>query len=211
MENIVFQTPRRIDPSDVQVPPGYRVEAVATGLTYPTSVAFDSAGSVYVAEAGYSYGSTITDGRILRVEPDGTCIQVVGGLRGPIGGIAYYRDATHNGFFVTEGGYPARVSYAGLDGSFRPIVEGLYGPGDHFLGMPVVAPDGWLYFGQGTYTNSGVVGPDNYGYGWLQLQPLAHDVPGYDVTLTGQNYSYFNPLSVDPKRKVYTGAFSSLG
>ncbi|MCL6430101.1 MAG: PQQ-dependent sugar dehydrogenase [Anaerolineae bacterium] len=211
MESIVFHTPRRIDPADVQVPPGYRIEAVAAGLAYPTNVAFDSMGGVYVAEAGYSYGGTVTDGRILRVEPDGTCVQVVGGLRGPVGGIAYYRDGTHDGFFITEGGYPPRVSYAGLDGSYRPILEGLYGPGDHFLGMPVVAPDGWLYFGQGTYTNAGIVGPDNYGYGWLALQPMACDVPGYDVTLTGQNYSYLNPLSIDGKRRARTGAFSPVG
>lgn len=207
MHNIVFETPRRVDPADVQLPPGYRIEPVATGLTFPTSMVQDDAGRVYVAEAGYSYGAVRTDARILRLERDGSTTQVIGGLRGPIGGIAYY----DNGFYVAEGGYPPRISYAGLDGSFRPIVEGLYGPGDHFTTMPIVGPDHWLYFGQGTYTNSGVVGPDNYGYGWLQLQPRAHDVPGYDVTLSGQNYAYFNPLSLDPKRRVSTGAFQSLG
>ncbi len=44
------------DPKAAQVPDGYRVEAVWTGLTYPTSVEIDAAGTVYVAEAGYSYG-----------------------------------------------------------------------------------------------------------------------------------------------------------
>ena len=163
------------------------------------------------AEAGFSYGGARVEGRILRLERDGSYNPIVNGLRGPVGGIAFYRDGGHNGFFVAEGGYPARISFAGLDGSLRPIVEGLPGPGDHFTCMPVVGPDGWLYFGQGTYTNSGVVGPDSAGYGWLQLQPEAHDMPGYDITLTGQNYTYFNPLSLDPKRRVRTGAFSKLG
>lgn len=47
------------DPSAVQVPEGYRAEVVVTGLTYPTSVEFDDAGSMYIAEAGYSYGDEL--------------------------------------------------------------------------------------------------------------------------------------------------------
>lgn len=37
---------RTVRPADIAVPAGYRVEAVATGLDFPTAVAFDGAGRV---------------------------------------------------------------------------------------------------------------------------------------------------------------------
>src|SRR5213595_1926261 len=49
----------KVPPPDAvaaQVPAGYRVEVVLSGLTYPSSVEFDDAGNMYVAEAGYVYG-----------------------------------------------------------------------------------------------------------------------------------------------------------
>ena len=207
VSTVLFKTPRIVDPTDVQLPPGYIIEPVITGLTFPTSMACDEECNVYVAEGGYAYGGVRTEARILRLERDGSLTTVIGGLRGPVTGIANYGA----GFYVSEAGYPPRISYCGLDGGYKPILEGLPGPGDHGTGMPVVGPDGWLYFGQGAYTNAGVVGPDNHRYGWLQLQPQAHDVPGYDITLTGRNYAYPDPLTLDAKRQVVTGAFSSLG
>jgi hypothetical protein len=47
-----------------------------------------------------------------------------------------------------------------LHGSIMPLVEGLPSLGDHHTDGPVIGPDGFLYFGQGTATNS-VVGEDN--------------------------------------------------
>ena len=51
-----FTPPRIVNPADIALPPGYKIETVATGLTFPTGVDFDEDGSVYVIEAGYSYG-----------------------------------------------------------------------------------------------------------------------------------------------------------
>jgi hypothetical protein len=65
-----FTPPRLIEPSDVALPPGYKIEAVAQGLTFPSGVTFDEAGRVYVIEAGYSYGEVWTVPRLLRIEPD---------------------------------------------------------------------------------------------------------------------------------------------
>ena len=45
----------------------YRVEAVTTGLTFPTDVTFDDSGRAYVIEAGYSYGESWTTPRLLRI------------------------------------------------------------------------------------------------------------------------------------------------
>src|SRR5688572_3629944 len=58
---------RDIDPGDVALPPGFRIEAVARDLTFPTSVTFDDRGRVYVLEAGYAYGEKWTTPRLLRV------------------------------------------------------------------------------------------------------------------------------------------------
>src|SRR3954464_22588 len=47
---------RKIEARGVGLPPGYTIEAIATGLTFPTGVVTDDSGRVYVTEAGYSYG-----------------------------------------------------------------------------------------------------------------------------------------------------------
>src|SRR4051812_44314520 len=75
---------RQPSPSDVAVPPGYRVEVVATNLNFPTGVAFDDQGRPYVVEAGYAYGESFTTPRVLRVEPDGrTTVITEGDQLGP--------------------------------------------------------------------------------------------------------------------------------
>ena len=51
-----FSGARTVNAADIALPSGYRAEVVATGLTYPTGVAFDGSGRVYVTESGYSYG-----------------------------------------------------------------------------------------------------------------------------------------------------------
>lgn len=78
----------------------------------------------------------------------------------------------------------------------------------------MIGPDGWLYFTQGTATNSGVVGIGNYKLGWLKRDPLYHDIPCEDVVLAGTNYTTANPFSEraeepfsDDPETVTTGAF----
>ncbi len=55
------------------------------------------------------------------------------------------------------------------DGTKEDIIEGLPSNGDHHNNRVVFGPDGKLYFGQGTATNSGVVGRDN---GWVKEHPF---------------------------------------
>ena len=92
-----------------------------------------------------------------------------------------------------------------------PLAEGLPSLGDHHTNGPVVGTDGKIYFGQGTATNSGVVGIDNATFGWLKRHPGFHDVPGQDVTLTGENFETDNPLTDDAGGKAETGAFLPFG
>ena len=49
---------RIVKPSAINLPPGYRVEAVATGLNFPSDVTFGPDGEMYASEAGgHFYGT----------------------------------------------------------------------------------------------------------------------------------------------------------
>ncbi|GAB3199165.1 glucose/arabinose dehydrogenase [Pontibacter aydingkolensis] len=200
---------RTVNPRDIALPEGYTAEAVATGLTFPTAVAFDEQGQLYVIEAGYSYGEVFLEPKLLRVENNGNLATVATGQKnGPWTGVTY-----HNGnFYVAEGGQMTggkllRISPAG---NISTVIENLPTLGDYHTNGPVAGPDGKLYFGLGTATNSGVVGPDNYEYGWLKRHPQFHDIPCQDVTLTGQNYTSEIPLDTKSGKQT-TGAYSAYG
>jgi hypothetical protein len=68
---------RRTNPDDIALPSGYRIEAVASGFTFPTGVAFDDEGTPHVIEAGYSYGEVFTVPRLARVNRDGTLTELL--------------------------------------------------------------------------------------------------------------------------------------
>ncbi len=202
-----FSPPRQVAAADVAVPPGYRVEVVATGFTFPTGVAVDEAGVPHVVEAGYSYGEVWTTPRLLRVNPDGSTTEIArGGKNGPWNGVAYSR----GDFYIAEGGEleGGRILRVSRDGRVTALVENLPSLGDHHTNGPAVGPDGRIYFGQGTATNSAVVGPDNAAFGWLERYPDFHDTPCRDVTLVGRNFESRDVVNEGVGRKVSTGAYS---
>jgi hypothetical protein len=102
----------------------------------------------------------------------------------------------HNGgLYVSHRGKMPTVS---ADGTIKDLVTGLpSNGGDHFNNEMAIGPDGKLYFGQGTATNSGVVGLDNaYPYVWLLLHPDVYDVPAQEVELTGESFLTPHPNNV---------------
>ncbi|MFP4347214.1 MAG: PQQ-dependent sugar dehydrogenase [Desulfococcaceae bacterium] len=206
-----FNPPREVDPADIALPDGFQAEVVATGLTFPTGVGFDDEGGVYVVEAGYSYGEVWTTPQLLRIDPDGDGFTVVaaGGDNGPWTGVDF-----HNGaFYVAEGGEleGGRIVRITKDGKMTALVSNLPSRGDHHTNGPETGPDGRLYFGIGTATNSAVVGIDNYKFGWLQRYPDFHDTPCRDITLTGENFTTKNPFEPESDEKMVTGAFVPFG
>lgn len=215
---------RHVNPHDVWLPPGYKIEPVVQGLNFPTGVAFDDKGRVFVVEAGYSYGETWTEPRLVRVDAPDVINVVARGSNGPWTG-ATFNDGN---FYVSEGGEArgGRILKVTPDGTVTALVEDLPGTGDHHTNAPVIGPDGYLYFGQGTATNSGIVGIDNYNFGWLRRYPAFHDIPAKDVTLAGVNYESTDPFTpavelkwyqkllpftAPPRKLVLTGAYSSFG
>lgn len=200
---------RAPEAADVLVPDGWRVEVVATGLHLPTSVAFDDDGGVYVLEAGYSYGELFATPRIVRVRADGGLSTVAEGAHPPWNGFVWH----DGGFLVAQGGEVGggRIVRFDPDGEATVLVDDLPSLGDHHTNGPVVGPDGFVYFGQGTATNSGVVGPDNADFGWLLRHPDFHDTPCEDIVLAGVNYPSPDVLTEGSKQTVWTGAYVPFG
>src|SRR5712691_7334203 len=187
--------------------PNSRLELVAEGLAFPTSLTFDEAGVPYVAEAGLPFGGAAPGGRIWRIESDGSRTLLAEKLRQPVNGLTF-----HNGsLYVSEGGHPGRISRLDLDGTQTTILDNLPGPGNYHTNMVAFGPDGKLYFSQGAMTNTGYVGLDAYELGWLRLLPHAHDLPGYEIELAGVNLETTNPLSKEGGARTRTGAFVPFG
>ncbi len=205
-----FTPPRMVAAEDIVVPAGYIVEAVATGLTFPTGVAFDEEGGVYVVEAGYSYGEIFTTAQLLKIDAQGRTRLIASSDKGgPWTGVTVFL----GDFFVTEGSQitGGRLLRISPEGEISIVAEGLPSRGDHHANAPVAGPDGWIYFGQGTATNSGVVGEDNAEFGWLHRFPEVHDIPCRNITLVGRNYTTRNVLDPDDRGRIETGAFVPFG
>jgi glucose/arabinose dehydrogenase len=203
---------RVADPADVAVPPGYRVEVVANGLTFPTGVTFGDRGEVYVVESGLSMDQPPIKStpRILEITAAGPREVVRGSSHGHWSGVFFHGGA----FFVTQagekegGGRVVRIDRDG--GTEKVLVDNLPSFGDHHVNAPTIGPDGKLYFAVGTFTNSGVVGEDNAELGWLKKHPQGHDIPCQDVKLKGVNFDTENPLT-EGDDEVTTGVFMPFG
>jgi glucose/arabinose dehydrogenase len=183
--------------------PSDRLELVAEGFSFPTSLTFDEVGVVHLAESGLPFGGAPPGGRIWRIAPDGSRLLLAKGLRPPVNGLTFHKGS----LYISEGGHPGRISRLDLDGERTTILDNLPGPGNYHTNMVAFGPDGKLYFSQGAMTNTGIVGLDAYALGWLRRLPHAHDIPGYEVVLSGVNVETANPLENDQGAQVRTGAF----
>lgn len=201
-------TARVANAADISLPPGYKATLVAQGLTFPSCVAVDDAGNVYAIETGYSYGEVWGEPRLLKLSTDGTTSVIAKGSKnGPWSGLVWYKGF----FYVSEGGESegGKILKIAMDGTTTVLLDKLPSVGDHHTDNLIIK-DGYIYFGQGTATNSGVVGPDNAQYGWLPRHPDFHDVPCRDITLVGINYKTANPLNTSGA-EVTTGAYLPFG
>ena len=200
---------RTINANDIALAPGYKVELVASGLSFPSGLDFDDKDNLYVTEAGYSYGEVWLEPRLIRIDSKGVATPVaVGTKNGPWTGLKY-----HGGnFYIAEGGHRdgGKILKINLDGKISELLTGLPSLGDHHTNGPAINGN-YIYFGQGAATNSGVVGADNADFGWLPRHPDFHDIPCKDVFLTGENYTTENVLTEQKGDKSSTGAYSPFG
>ncbi len=196
---------RKTDPANISVPNGYTVQVAAENLNFPTAATFDDQGDLSVIEA-FAYKPEWEIPQLIRIGVNGDKKVIARGDRnGPWNGLMFHQ----GNFYVSEGGTKSggKIIRISQDGKITDLVGGLPSFGDHHTNGPVVT-DGYLYFGQGVATNSGVVGKDNWMMGWLSNNKDFHDIPCKDITLSGQNFVSDNMLSANPNNKATTGAFS---
>lgn len=209
-ETVQLPTPARpkLDPHDISVPDGYQVEAVLAGLSFPTDIAFDEDSTLYISEGGSTWPTRpAPPRRILRLDPSGTLAEFAGEVMpGPRG------LAVHDGglYVAVKGGYFSEVHRYDLKTKEKKVIIGTMPDGGwHEPGGPAFGPDGLMYFSQGSVSLQGVVLP----YGFTEdiaKHPNAHDVPGQDVTLTGNNVWSRDPRTPIPFM-VATGPFKPYG
>ena len=204
-----FEAPRRVDPGDVALPRGYRIEPVVGGLTFPTKVLADARGGLYVVEGGYSYGEAFLPPRLLRLEPGGGVTTLA---QGPEQAFWSGADLYEGAFYISEARAfgDSRILRVVPGSDPEVLLDGLPPIGIHHTNSPVVR-DGHVYFPQGTMTNAGVPDLRDYKGGWLERHRDLHDVPAKDVVLAGVNYEVPNPFTPDDEDTVQTGAYVPFG
>jgi glucose/arabinose dehydrogenase len=185
--------------SNFNITKGYVIKPVLWNLTLPSSVAFDGKGNMFVGEAGLGFGGLASTARILKINTNGTISTLTDRfLSAPITSIVYHQGK----LYVANKGKISTVNP--LNGAVADIITDLPAGGDHPTNQIAFGSDGRMYFSQGSATNSGVVGEDNYSpnLGWLSSFPFVHDVPGKNITLTGQNFPTPNLLADGPKKTI---------
>ena len=198
---------RGYNPQDILLPQGYVAQVVATGLNTPVHCCFDDDGFCYIVECGHKVDAKPRilklDTRTGRYETFVDLPQERWTKTGAVTGACWHQGS----LYVSNTDSIVRI---GPERAIEDVVTGLPGYGDHQTNYPVVGPDGKLYFGVGSATNTGVVGADNFAYEWLPHFPRFCDVPAEDVTLVGRNYEYRNVLG-NVAETVRSGAYVPFG
>jgi glucose/arabinose dehydrogenase len=174
---------------------------VLANLTYPTSVDFDDAGNLFIAEGGYIYGDDVAPARIIRVSANGDTATVADNLSGPVTDLLWHDKR----LYISHRGKISVLEPSGV----RDLLTGLPSEGDHHNNQLAIGPDGKLYFGQGTATNSGIVGLDSFKMGWLAKYPDVHDVPAKDIRVTDQAFETPDPFSLFADKRKEHGEHGS--
>ncbi len=188
-------TERNLDPSDIYIIRGYRIEVFLNNLDSPSGIVFNEDGDILIADSGLATGNP----RVLKLSADRLEVIAENNFVIPISGINYLNGV----IYVSHRGFVTKIY---KDGTRQNIIMGLPSNGDNYNSPVAFSQDNKLYFGQGTVTNSGVVGNDNE---WITISPLLCDYSGDYVMLNGQNFRSDNIMTEAlPDDFAFTGAFS---
>lgn len=189
------RTSRYLNPSSILIEHGYRIDVFAEGLNVPSSILFTEEGELLIADSGFITGNPSVSRYV-----DGEFEVIADNFRVPISGI----NSRDGDIYVSHRGM---ITVLKEDGRRLDVMTGLPSCGDYINSRVAFGNDNKMYFGQGTATNSGVVGTDNY---WVHTSPAFHDNPGCYIILKGQNFTAPNIL-IEGKEDALTGAFSAFG
>jgi glucose/arabinose dehydrogenase len=197
---------KRVVVDDIIVPDGYRAVRVVNGLNFPSAVTWDDAGNTYILES-HTVPAPMLKPKIVRVTPGGAIDRVrLDGADAPNGDTAIGLTFHGGWLYFTHEQKDATFSISRVrpaGGAVEPVVRGIPVTGDHDVNHLLFAPDGTMYFGVGSATNSGVVASgDPVNQKWLEKHPETHDIPCRTLRLSGVTFD-------DPKGK--TGAYQPLG
>lgn len=187
---------RYVNPNDITIENGYRIEVFAEGLDAPGSILFTNNGDMLITNSGYTSGN----GAVLILK-NGYFEVIADRFIMPLLGITY-----RNGLIYVA--HKGHITTLDLDGNRQDIITGLPSYGDYSNCRVDFGMDGKMYFGVGTATNSGVVGTDNL---WVTEYSFFCDRPGQPIILNGQNFSSDNILIANREEMVQTGAFKPFG
>ena len=189
---------------------GYIIEPVVWNLTAPTSVAFDKIGNIFITQAGFPSTKIPDVPKILEVDKGSGNISIFveGKLNAPVVDIEYNNKTDQ--FFVA---HRDKISTIDMNGTINDIIVGLPTNVDHHVNQINFSENGKrIFFGICSATNSDIVGgEDQVNLEWLKNLPMVHEIPGNNITLTGQNFITANPLTAEPNDTATTGAFVPFG
>jgi glucose/arabinose dehydrogenase len=195
----------------ILIPEGYRIEKLAEGLTYPTSITWDDQGRMYVAEAGGAFLEEPPPARILELLPGGKTREVAnldGKIHASIVGLTWHDGAFYFTHRAKDG--TGAVSRMSPDGKVEMLFSGIQdAKTDHQPNDIRVGPDGRMYVASGVGGNVGVMGQDMTPF--VLKWPDARATPCKDIVLTGQNFEFPDFRTKQQGDKVLTGAFVPYG
>ncbi|MCC9136977.1 PQQ-dependent sugar dehydrogenase [Pontibacter silvestris] len=205
-----LSTPARpvVDPADVVVPDGYKIEPIMVGLSFPTDVSFSDDGTIFVSEGGSSWPTRpYMPARVIVRHPSGDTEAISMNVHAGPRSVTWRDGELYMAF---KGGYHMQIAKYNLSTrELKILIDQIPSGGWHEPGGPVFGPDGMMYFGHGSVSQQGVALPAGFTVD-LAKHPNAHDVPGQDVTLTGNNVRSRDPRMPYPFM-VDTGAFKPFG
>src|SRR6516162_9907007 len=205
--NVVAKKPGTTPPpSNVVIPEGYSMTAVATGLNFPTAMTFFG-DTIWVTEMGTATSPAavkeIDSGGNIRTMltatdlPEGTLVSPLTGIVFARGWIwLIHRQTNSENAPGVPVGVISRFRPHDPVGTFATVIAGFPSFGDHPNSQIVFGADGRAYINGAAPTNSSVVGPDN---GWALTTPTLQDFPGMDIELSGIGYQTLIPFPpLDP-------------
>jgi glucose/arabinose dehydrogenase len=134
----------------IDLPQGFTISTIATGLKAARFMAFDSAGNLAVAEESAN--------RVVLVKPGGQPAPLVTGLNDP-SSVAFYQDS----LYVAEQNQIDRYQYQnGAAGNRQVVIPNLPAGTDHHTRTIVFGPDGALYLAMGSPCNVCTISDQRY-------------------------------------------------